>query len=241
MKPLVFLHGWAQSRQIWFQQREVFPDALYLNLPGHGGADAVAADEWIVALAQLLPETPCVLAGWSLGGELALALAQRFPERIAALALISTTPRFRKSENWDLGCDAQVFAGFETAVASASPRLLNRFFTLMLHGDNLNRSDYNALARQAVDRNHPVSAAGLSAGLELLAMLDLRSAMDDLSMPRLVMHGEEDAIVSVDSGRWLADATADSQFELFSTCGHAPFLTHPERFNNTLLNWWSRL
>jgi pimeloyl-[acyl-carrier protein] methyl ester esterase len=239
MKPLVFLHGWAQSRQIWYQQREAFPDALYLNLPGHGGADAV--DNWVEALAQHLPETPCVLAGWSLGGQLALALAQRFPERIAALALISTTPRFRKSNKWNFGCDAQVFTGFESAVASASPRLLNRFFTLMLHGDDLSRSDYNALVKQAVDRNNTVSAAGLSAGLDLLATLDLRPAMNDISLPTLVMHGEQDAIVSVDSGRWLADSIPGSQFALFSACGHAPFLAQPERFNTTLFNWWSTL
>jgi len=241
MKPLVFLHGWAQSRHIWFQQRDRFPDAVYLNLPGHGGADEVASDNWIDALAQQLPDTPCVLAGWSLGGELALALAARFPERIAGLALISTTPRFRKDKNWSSGCDAEVFDGFETAVASASPRLLNRFFALMLHGDNLSRSDYNALARKAVDRDCPASTDGLSAGLELLATLDLRATVADLSLPTLVIHGELDAIVSVACGRWLADSMAGSQFALFPACGHAPFLTQPERFNTTLFNWWSRL
>ncbi len=241
MKPLLFLHGWAQSQQIWFRQRDRFPEALYLNLPGHGGADAVAADAWLDALAEQLPETPCVLAGWSLGGELALALAQRFPERIAALALISTTPRFRTAEDWDMGCNADLFAGFEAAVAGASPRLLNRFFALMLHGDDLSRSEYNALARLAVDRDRPVSAAGLRSGLELLARLDLRAAMADIALPTLVMHGEQDAIVSVDAGRWLADSIAGSRLELFSGCGHAPLLTRAELFNTTLFNWWSRL
>jgi len=251
MKPLVFLHGWAQSRQIWFQQHEMFPEALYLNLPGHGGAEAVATDRvagdqtatdaWFDALAQQLPETPCVLAGWSLGGELALALAQHFPERIAALALIATTPRFRTCEGWDFGCDAKHFAGFEAAVASASPRLLNRFFALMLHGDEISRRDYNALSREAVDRTHPVSEAGLRAGLTLLAALDLRSATGDISAPTLVMHGEHDAIVPVECGRWLAGSLANSQLELFSACGHAPFLTQPDTFNTTLFNWWSRL
>ncbi len=241
MKPVVFLHGWAQSRQVWFQQRDMFPDALYVNLPGHGGSDDVPACDWVECIAQQLPDQPCVLVGWSLGGMLALALARCFPERIAALALVSTTPCFRRKAGWQAGCDEQAFAGFETAVSSGSVRLLNRFFALMLHGDDIRRSDYNALARLAVDRQHPVSATGLSNGLELLSSLDLRDVITDLSVPALMMHGQQDAIVSVESGRWLAESMQDSQLTLFPACGHAPFLTQPELFNRTLIDWWNTL
>jgi len=241
VKPLVFLHGWAQSQQVWHKQRDSFPNALYLNLPGHGGADDVPVDHWIDELAQQLPEKPCVLAGWSLGGILALALTSRFPERIAALALISTTPCFRRRLDWQPGCDERQFAEFEAAVASKSPRLLNRFFALMLHGDALSRSDYNALAKQAVDSQQPVSAAGLSGGLELLDALDYRHAMADIAVPTLILHGEADAIVSAESGRWLAESIQHSQMQLFPACGHAIFMTQSEKFNQYLSNWWSSL
>jgi len=241
MKPVVFLHGWAQSRQIWFQQREVFPEALYLNLPGHGGADDVPACDWVENIAQQLPDKPCVLVGWSLGGILALALARRFPERVAALALISTTPCFRRRDGWQSGCNEEIFSAFESAVSSASPRLLNRFFALMLHGDGLSRSDYNALAKQAVDRDHPPSAAGLSGGLALLDWLDTRADIAEIAAPTLILHGEQDSIVSADAGRWLVASIAGSGFELFTKCGHAPFLTQPETFNKTLINWWNTL
>ncbi len=239
MKPLVFLHGWAQSRQIWFQQREAFPDAIFLNLPGHGGAGDCSSGDWVEAIAEQLPAEPCVLIGWSLGGMLALELVQQFPERIAALALISTTPCFRRQDDWQPGCDEQLFAGFKATVASSSPRLLNRFFALMLHGDDLSRSDYNRLAKQAVDRECSGSVAGLRGGLSLLASLNNRQAIAGISVPTLVMHGEQDAIVSVESGRWLAEAITGSQLCLYPDCGHAPFLTQPEIFNKTLTNWWN--
>jgi len=241
VKPLVFLHGWAQSRQVWFQQRDAFPSVRFLNLPGHGGADDVSADGWTETIACMLPAEPCVLVGWSLGGMLALELAQRFPERVAALALVSTTPCFRRRDNWQPGCDEQLFAGFEAAVASGSVRLLNRFFTLMLHGAGLSRSDYNTLIKLAVDRKCPASAIGLSSGLELLASLDSRQAIADVSVPTLVVHGEQDAIVSTDSGRWLVESMPNSHLHLFQNCGHAPFLTQPEIFNRTLINWWKTL
>ena len=241
MKQLVFLHGWAQSKQIWCQQHETFPDALYLNLPGHGGSDDLTPDVWAEILAEQLPAEACVLVGWSLGGMLALQIARSFPDRIAALALVSTTPCFRGKPDWQPGCDQSLFAAFEEAVASGDGRLLNRFFALMLHGDGLSRSDYNMLAKQAVDRKHPPSSAGLNNGLELLESMDLRQCVADVPVPTLVVHGEQDAIVSTDSGRWLAESIPDSHLHLFQNCGHAPFLTQPEIFNRTLINWWQTL
>jgi len=241
MKQLVFLHGWAQSRQVWFQQFDAFPDAIFLNLPGHGGSDDAPADDWLEIIVQQLPDDPCVLVGWSLGGMLALKLAQQFPERIGALALVASTPCFRRKDDWQAGCDDQLFSGFEIAVASGSPRLLNRFFALMLHGDGLSRGDYNTLAKQAVNRQQTVTEAGLKRGLALLASLDSRQSVADISVPALILHGEQDAIVSVESGRWLAKSIQGSRAYLLPDCGHAPFLTQPEIFNKHLTHWWNTL
>jgi len=179
--------------------------------------------------------------GWSLGGMLALQIAQRFPQHITALALIATTPCFRQQPDWAAGCDDDLFAAFEEAVSSQSPKVLNRFFGLMLHGDALNRRNYNALAKRAVDRAHPTSPQGLQGGLDLLASLDARATIATLDMPILVLHGEEDAIVSVKSGRWLADTLPNNQYHLLQDCGHAPFLTRPEQFNTILNDWRTTL
>jgi len=238
MKPLVFLHGWAQSQQIWFQQQAQFPDAHYLNLPGHGGAADAPAERWLDVLLAQLPDEPCVLAGWSLGGMLAMEIARCFPDRVDSLVLIATTPRFRATDGWGYGCDDATFAAFNVAVSSASPRALNRFFALMLHGDDLPRSHYNELARQAVDRQKQATTAGLQAGLELLATLDLRERLPD--MPALLLFGEQDAIVPADAGRWLAAHLPGAVVHELRDCGHAPFLSRPEQCNTILKAWWQQ-
>jgi len=238
VKPLVFLHGWAQSRQVWYQQWHEFSEARYLNLPGHGGAVDAPADQWLDILVTQLPEAPCVLVGWSLGGMLAMQIARRFPARVASLVLIGTTPRFRAAEAWLCGCDDATFAGFTEAVASGSPRALNRFFALMLHGDVVPRSRYNELARQAVDRQQAATRAGLQAGLDLLARLDLREALPNL--PALLLFGADDAIVPADAGRWLAAKLPGAVVYDLEACGHAPFLTRPEQCNTILKEWWKQ-
>jgi len=242
MRPLVFLHGWAQSRQIWFQQCDAFPDALFLNLPGHGADNTaeISTYQWLDHLHAQLPDS-CVLVGWSLGGMLALKLAVAFPQRIHALALISSTPCFRQQSDWSAGCDEQLFSAFEQALASQSPRILNRFFSLMLHGDKISRADYNRLAKLAVDRSHPASRQGLQQGLALLASLDTRTSIQQINRPTLLLHGQEDAIVSAESTDWLAKNIKNSQTHVFEHCGHAPFLTQPERFNTILNDWWTSL
>jgi pimeloyl-[acyl-carrier protein] methyl ester esterase len=238
---MVFLHGWGQSERIWFQQRPFFPDANFINLPGHGGAADAPGEQWFQIIADQLPDAPAVLVGWSLGGMLAMEIANRWPERCAAIALISSTPSFRQRDGWEHGCNQKVFSDFEQAVALQSPKIMNRFFALMLHGDEFSRSTYNALARAAINRQSPTTAAGISAGLELLSSIDLRAKLHELSMPTLIMHGEQDAIVPFAASRALADNLPDSQLQRFEACGHAPFLTQPEAFNTILNNWWQTL
>ena len=240
--PIVFLHGWAQSKQIWFQQRAQFPNALFLNLPGHGGDEDVPFEQWVEKIAEQLPDQPCLLVGWSLGGMLAMQIAVAFPQRIAALALISTTPRFKTTENWPHGSSEDQFKGFGEAVTSGSPKALNRFFALMLHGDEISRRDYNQIAKAAIDREKSVSRSGLEGGLALLEKLDLRQLITKIKQPTLLMHGENDAVIPVQAGIWLAEQFEDKsrETEIFDNCGHAPFLTQPEQFNQTLHTWWQQ-
>ena len=234
MTPLVFLHGWGQSARIWHAQREAFPDALYLNLPGHGGA--ADADDWLEALAGQLPGEPAILVGWSLGGMLAMQLALKDPDRVAGLALVSTTPCFRNKDTWTHGCSDAVFEGFVDGVAKQSAKTLGRFFALMLHGDNVDRRGFNELARQSIDREQPPSHEGLRRGLELLAGLDLRDALAGIRQPALVLHGNEDAIVPATAGRFLAGQLPNAEWRSWPA-GHAPFLTHGKEFNQQLEEW----
>jgi len=238
VKQLVFIHGWAQSQQIWFQQFEAFHDAIFLNLPGHGGEPDLPADQWAGHLLAQLPEQPCVLVGWSLGGMLAMQMAEQAPEKISALALVATTPRFKATHDWPYGSSESLFKGFQQAIDSGSPRALSRFFALMLHGDELDRSAYNRLAKQAVDRMQKASTSALSEGLKLLEQLDLRAVAAQLKQPVLILHGEDDAIVPFAAGRWLSQTLSTKQQLWISGCGHAPFLTRPLQFNSTLQTWW---
>ena len=242
--PLVFIHGWAQSPKAWSGQLAWFAargrDATAPPLPGHGGAPDAPAAEWPRRLMGALPDAPCILVGWSLGGLLALRLALDAPARVKGLALVGATPCFRSREDWPHGVDEAGFRAFAEAAASGAPRQLQRFFLLMLHGDALSRAEVAAIARQAVDKRRPPSPRGLAAGLEILEAWDLRQEVAAIAAPALVMHGRCDAVTPPGAGRWLAARLPAGQWREMEG-GHAPHLARPREFNETLEAWCERI
>ncbi|MES0372290.1 MAG: alpha/beta fold hydrolase, partial [Mariprofundaceae bacterium] len=233
--PMIFLHGWGQSKQVWHRQMEAFPEALFLNLPGHG--DTAEDSNWIEAVGNQLPDSPSMIVGWSMGGMVAMQLALQYPEKIAGLVLVSTTPLFCQQEGWESGCNSELFEAFENGVQSNSAKTMSRFFAMMLHGNELSRSEYNQIAREAIDRSTPPSITTLKTGLEYLAKTDLRKALGKLNQPTFIVHGSDDAIIPVAAGQFLAEHIPDSQWHIFEQCGHAPFLTHTNEFNELAERW----
>jgi len=244
MRPvLVFLPGWGQSGYTWYGQRTYFSkdwSVQSIDLPGHGGTPNAPAEYWLDVLHDALPDQPCILVAWSLGGMLAMQLAHHSPERLAGIVLLSSTPCFRMKTDWPQGCSDSQFRAFEQALESDSSALLEAFFTLMLHDDALPRSRFNAIAKQAVDRQHPPSSQALRAGLKLLDTLDLRDRLADISVPSLVMHGIHDAIVPVGAGQYLASHIPGASLDMME-CGHAPHLTQDKIFNEHLGRWCSSI
>lgn len=101
--PLVLLHGFTGTGEFWLPVAHALPQrhCVFPDLPGHGGTDApLPPEDWrleraadaLAALLDRLGIERCALAGYSMGARLALALALRHPDRVAALALIGASP-----------------------------------------------------------------------------------------------------------------------------------------------------
>src|SRR3954468_19428282 len=95
---IVLLHGFTQTRQSWRRTiaaldgrytRVVAPD-----LPGHGQMSERRPASLAATLAYLraLVDEPHVLAGYSMGGRVALHAALARPERVRRLVLVGASP-----------------------------------------------------------------------------------------------------------------------------------------------------
>lgn len=102
LPTIVFLHGFAESREVWTEFTRAFPDGYRLlapNLPGHGTNLAPVPDFSMEAQARYVIDYlsqkdcphPVLLVCHSMGGYVALAFAERYPDRVAGLVLFHST------------------------------------------------------------------------------------------------------------------------------------------------------
>jgi pimeloyl-ACP methyl ester carboxylesterase len=98
-EPILLIHGTGMSARSWTNQLRGLAPALAvvaIDLPGHGESDPASeatVESYADAAGRLLDALgtgPVVVAGHSLGGAVALALAARHPELVKALVLISS-------------------------------------------------------------------------------------------------------------------------------------------------------
>jgi pimeloyl-[acyl-carrier protein] methyl ester esterase len=80
------------------------------------------------------------------------------------------------------------------------------------------------------DQNRP-RAAALEFTLSLLAQTDLRDELATIAPPTLVIASDADAITPLAAGEYLARQLPDARLLTVTGCGHAGFLSRPERLS----------
>ncbi len=201
--PLVLLHGWGCDSRIW---EPVLPllrqhcSVITIDLPGFGHNAQVQPTDLSLLIEQLAAVCPpqFVLAGWSLGGMVATAMAVALPERVAALITIGSNLKFVASDDWPAAMSPEDFAAFYSAFKRNPALGLKRFVSLEVQGGDAQPRDALKLLREqssqafaAADAAHWVQA------LEWLADWDLREQFVALTVPGLHVYAEDDTLVPV--------------------------------------------
>jgi pimeloyl-[acyl-carrier protein] methyl ester esterase len=237
--PLVLLHGWGMNAGVW----EGLPDALArrfvpvaLDLPGHGGA-AFAPEHWsldhwaracLAQAAERMPDAvagPAVWLGWSLGGLVALQAARLAPERVGALVLMASTPRFVRAVDWQVAMPEGTLAQFHDGLLADPAGTLERFLALQVLGAEDGRGILRRL-RAGIDGRPAPEPAALAAGLDLLRDEDLRGPLPDLRAPALWLFGTRDTLVPAGVAERVSLLMPDAEVRLIAGAAHAPWLSH---------------
>ncbi len=227
---LVLVHGWGMNARVFDVLAQWLAgdfDVLALNLPGHGGRNALpdnSLQAWAADLAEQVPEGSTVL-GWSLGGQVAMRAALDHPGKLKRLILLASTPKFVTDEGWARGLTAAELRDFGVALLADSEATLLRFLSLQTRGAPGQKSLLQQL-RQHLLALPQASIEGLAGGLAILRETDLRRQLPRLKQPALVLHGALDTVAPVAAGRWLAETLPDARYLELARAAHAPHLSH---------------
>lgn len=189
-------------------------------LPEPGNSDLGA---WLDALDARLP-TDCWLGGWSLGGMLAAELAARRGEHCCGLVTLASNPCFVARDHWPNAMQRETFAAFLEGCTNSPQATLKRFSLLCAQGA---AQDPRALAKLLTAGAPVASPEALLEGLQLLAQLDIRPALQGFSGPQLHLYAGADALVPVEAAGDVLALLPDVEVGLIEAASHAFPLEDP--------------
>lgn len=240
---LVFLHGWGMHGGVFRPVVDVLShdyNVVLLDLPGHGYSkpfesfhDVDKCSDYLVEALQEHIQDRAVMIGWSTGSLLAQNIAIHNPHMVEKLVLITGTPCFEIRADWPFGVKAGVLDEFRDSLLDNFDRTMKRFLAIQfMHGqqqkEHLRPASALVFARPAPDLQM------LKSGLTLLKTTDLRPGLADIQCETLILNGERDTLIPTNAARYLSENIARARSVIFKSCGHAPFLSHTEKFNNYL-------
>jgi pimeloyl-ACP methyl ester carboxylesterase len=180
------------------------------------------------ALSQA-PEGKVAIVGHSMGGYVALEIARRAPERVAALALLNTNARPDSAESTEnrrrlLDLAARDFdAVIKTLMqkqlipAHLADPAITATITQMAH----------AVGREAFARQQKA----------IMGRIDSRPHLGAIRCPTLVLAGRGDAIMPVEVLEELARGIPGAKLEIVEESGHMTQLEQPEAVTRALHIW----
>jgi non-heme chloroperoxidase len=251
-QPIVFHHGWPLSADDWDTQMLFFLSKGYRVIAhdrrGHGRSAQVAVGHTMdhyaadaAAVTAHLDLRHAVHIGHSTGGGEAARYVAKFGEpqgRVAKTILVSAVPPLMvKTESNPGGVPIEVFDGLRAALAANRAH----FFLDLPSGPFYGFNRPGAKTDEAVIRNwwRQGMQGGANAhydGIKAFSETDQTGDLKAISVPTLVLHGEDDQIVPIDnSGRLSAKLLKNGKLKTYPGFSHGMLTINADVLNQDLL------
>ncbi len=249
-QPIVFSHGWPLSADDWDAQMMFFLNKGFRVIAhdrrGHGRSSQVAqghdmdhyADDLAALTAHLNLKNAIHVGHSTGGGEVAHYIARHGETRVAKAALLSAVPPLMvKTPSNPGGLPKEVFDGFQVQVATNRAQFYR----------DLPEGPFYGFNRPGVKRIEGIidnwwrqgmigSAKAHYDGIVAFSQTDFTEDLKKITVPVLVMHGDDDQIVPyADSGPLSAKLLKNGTLKTYKGYPHGMPTTHADVINADLL------
>ena len=241
--PVVYLHGYPHDRTLWLPQigaLTIPTRALACDLRGFGesSGEALSVDDYaadIVALLEHLEIRKAVIVGLSMGGYAAFAVWRRAPSLVRALVLADT-----KAGADDAAARERRNAQMAVAHARGSGAIADLLLPAMVGKTTREqRSEVAEAVRTMLARAHVDAIVGALTALR--DRPDSAPTLATITVPTLIVVGDEDVITPVADARAMHAAIRGSRLEIIAGAGHLSNLERPAAFNHVLSEFFASL
>lgn len=237
-QPIVFAHGFGCDQSMWRQVAPAFEETYRVvtyDLTGMGRSDLSAYDmdryadleahaQDLQLILQELGLENAVLVGHSIGATIALLAANRAPERVARMVLLSPTPSFLDDP------EKGYWGGFSRTELE---ELIN-----FLDDNHLGWSAQMAPTIAGQPSGDP-AAEELTQGFcrtdpaiaqhfgRATFFADQRAAFERAAPPALILHCMKDRLVPMSVADWMRTHVPNATLKMLDATGHTPHMTVP--------------
>ncbi len=235
--PVIFLHGYTDSWQSFNQVLPLLPESIHayaISQRGHGTSDhpvvGYTPDDFALDVADFMREldiNSAIIVGHSMGATIAQRFALDYPYMAKALVLVGS------------------FASFKTNAGVAELRsIIDRIEDPIDSGfvyEFQKSTCFKPVSSQAlqtyVSESRKLPARVWKAVATEALSVDYSRALENLSMPTLIIWGDKDVFCPESDQYILAKTIRKSTLLLYEGVGHAIHWEDPERFTRDLLSF----
>ncbi|WP_242468515.1 alpha/beta fold hydrolase [Burkholderia plantarii] len=247
--PVVFSHGWPLSADAWDAQMLFLVNQGYRVIAhdrrGHGrsgqpsaGNDMDTYADDLAAVLDALDVRGAMLVGHSTGGgEVAHYIGRHGEARVAKAVLIGAVPpQMVQSAANPHGLPMSVFDGIRAGVAANRSQFYLDLATPFYGFNRPNAKVSQGLVQDFWRQGMAGSIKGQYECIKQFSEVDYTEDLKKISVPTLILHGDDDQIVPIDdSARLSAKLVRQATLKVYAGAPHGMCSTHVDEVNADLL------
>lgn len=239
---VVLLHGFLENQQMWNNYIAAFAKknrVITIDLLGHGATECLGyvhsmednADA-VHAVLSKLHIRKAIFVGHSMGGYVALAFAELYPDNVKGLVLLNSTSR-ADSEERKLNRDRAIKAVKQSFVNFISLAIANLF-------SEENREKLNDKIEQVKKEALKTPLQGIVASLEGMKIrMDREVILHLTPYPKMLILGEKDPVLNYQE---TIDQIKETEVKLVTfPDGHMSHIENEQELTKVLLGFFKGL
>jgi non-heme chloroperoxidase len=247
-KPVIFIHGWPISKEMWEYQLEPLVNAgfrcISYDRRGFGksskpwnGYDFDTLSDDLRELIVALDLHGATLVSFSMGaGEIARYMTRHNGERVSKIALISSVlPFMLKTEDNEFGFDEAMFQGMAEGMRNDRIAVIEGVLKM---DNSTSHAMSDALLNHFLNTGAEASGRACTETSWHFSHTDFRKELPQIKVPVMLVHGDADNVVPKSAS---SDQTAKliphAIYKVYEQAPHCLFYSHRKQLNADLISF----